>query len=165
MKLNHCGNVIWIRIFVAVFMCLGVGGIGAATSIDPSLDGWFNRLQRPSFAPPNWLFGPVWSVLYVMMGVAAAGVWQAGARTPEVRRALVLFLIQLVCNGIWSPLFFGAHRIGWAFVDIILLWVAISFTIQAFYRVARWTAWVLLPYWGWVTFATALNAAYWKLNP
>lgn len=154
----------WMKWPLAVGVCLLVGMIGALTSVNPNLDAWYSQLNRPSFAPPNSVFGPVWTVLYIMMGICAAVVWRRGLRKPGVRLALILFSMQLVLNGLWSPLFFGAHALGWALVDIILLWFVIGLTIAAFARVSGPAAIGLLPYWAWVTFATALNAAYWWLN-
>lgn len=149
---------------LAVGVCLLMGVGGALFSSNPNLDAWYNNLNRPSFAPPNRVFGPVWTVLYIMMGLCAAAIWRRGLQTPGVRRALLLFMVQLFLNGIWTPLFFGAHAIGWALVDIVLLWMAIGLTIGAFYRVSHLAALGLLPYWGWVSFAAALNVAYWWLN-
>jgi tryptophan-rich sensory protein len=154
----------WIKWPIAMGLCLLVGGVGALSSVNPNLDGWYGSLNRPSFAPPNWVFGPVWTVLYIAMGLCAGAVWHRGLCAPGVRPALILFLVQLFLNGIWSPLFFAAHAIGWALVDIVLLGCAIGLTIRFFYRVSPVAAWGLLPYWAWVSFATALNASYWWLN-
>jgi tryptophan-rich sensory protein len=154
----------WVKWPLAVGGCLLVGIIGALSTVNPNLDGWYGSLNRPSFAPPNSVFGPVWTVLYVTMGLCAAAVWRRGLKAPGVRTALILFLIQLLLNGVWSPLFFGAHRIGWALVDIVLLWIAIGWTLTAFLRVSRAAGLGLIPYWAWVSFATLLNAGYWWLN-
>ena len=159
-----CCRYGWVKWPLAVVICLLVGVGGATFSVSPNLDAWFSSLNRPSFAPPNSVFGPVWTVLYVMMGLSAAAVWRRGLQTPGVPGALLLFVVQLFLNGIWTPLFFGAQAIGWALVDIVLLWASIGLTTRAFARISGPAALGLLPYWAWVTFATVLNAAYWWLN-
>lgn len=123
--------------------------------------GWYGQLAQPTWAPPAWLFGPVWTLLYVLMGVSTWGVWlRRGWSAP-----LGLWLLQLALNTAWTPVFFGARQIGWALVEIVALWVAIVATVVAFARVAAWPAWLLAPYLAWVSFATALNFALWRLNP
>jgi benzodiazapine receptor len=120
----------------------------------------YASLIRPAWAPPSWLFGPVWTVLYATMAVAAWLVW----RRVGLDRALVPFAVQLLLNAAWTPLFFGAGRYGWALVDIVALWLAIAVTIVVFWRVSRPAALLLVPYWLWVTFASALNASILALN-
>ena len=128
-----------------------------------SVDDWYAELAKPSWNPPSWLFGPVWSLLYVMMGVAAWRVWLHGG-WPAQTRPLTAFVVQWGLNAIWTPLFFGWHQIGWALVDIVGLWLAIGLTIVLFFRVSRLAGLLLLPYWAWVTFATALNFTLWRMN-
>ncbi len=124
---------------------------------------WYESLNKPPLNPPNWIFGPVWTVLYGMMAVAAWRVWRkAGLRGS--RSALVLFGLQLVINAAWSALFFGAQQPLWALIDIGALWLAIVSTIWAFGRIDRVAAGLLLPYLAWVTFAGYLNAMLWWLN-
>ena len=137
--------------FVAV-----VGGIAAG-----SARSTYAALELPSWAPPGWLFGPVWTVLYVMIGIAGWLLWRApgGRGTP-----LVLWVVQLVLNLVWTPLFFGADRYGIALMEIVLLWCFIVATIAAGWRVSRLAALLLVPYLAWVSFATALNASVWWLN-
>ncbi len=106
----------------------------------------------------------VWPVLYVMMGVSAYLVWKNGIEQKRVKIALAIFILQLVLNGIWAPIFFGLHLIGWALVEIVLLWVAIVATIVVFWRISRPAALLLIPYILWVSYAVALNAAFWALN-
>jgi len=125
---------------------------------------WFASLHKPAWNPPGWIFGPVWSVLYTMMAVAAWLVWQRGGFAAQ-RRPLALFLAQLVLNAAWTPLFFGLHRPGLALAVIILLWLAIAATLLSFRPVSRAAAWLLVPYLAWVSFATVLNGALWRLNP
>jgi tryptophan-rich sensory protein len=124
---------------------------------------WYSSLQKPSWNPPGWIFGPVWTALYTMMAVAAWLVWKRGGFTAQ-RRPLTTFLVQLALNAAWTPLFFGLHRPGLAFAEILLLWLAIIATLAAFRRVSRIAAWLLVPYLAWVSFAAALNFALWRLN-
>lgn len=124
---------------------------------------WYATLKKPSWNPPGWIFGPVWSALYTMMAVAAWLVWQRGGFVAQ-RRPLALFLAQLGLNALWTPLFFGLHRPGLAFAEILLLWVAIAATLAAFRRVNQATVWLLAPYLLWVSFAAVLNFELWRLN-
>jgi tryptophan-rich sensory protein len=125
---------------------------------------WYPTLVKPSFTPPDWLFAPVWTVLYLALGVAAYGVWRLGIGVPGVKRALGVFLVQLLLNGLWSLLFFGLQSPGAALVDIALLWLFVGWTTYLFGLLAPWTLFLLLPYWAWVTFAAALNFEIWRLN-
>ncbi|MEU8814764.1 TspO/MBR family protein [Actinoplanes sp. NPDC048796] len=148
----------WIALLVfgfAVFVAAAIGGLGVAgTSTE------YNSLQQPAWAPPSWLFGPVWTVLYVMIALAGWLVWQRAGFT----RPLWLYTAQLVLNAIWTPLFFGAGQYGLAFADIAVLWLLIGATVVTFWKVHRGAALLLLPYWAWVTYASALNLAIWQLN-
>jgi benzodiazapine receptor len=150
------GLVTWLVVsFIA-------GGIGGAASIHAS--SFYARLARPEWAPPSFVFGPVWTVLYALMGIAAWLVWRIdGFRA--ARGAFSLFLIQLALNAIWSWLFFGWHRGALAFADIMLLWTAIIGTMVAFWRVRALAGALLVPYLLWVSFASVLNFAVWQLNP
>lgn len=144
-----------------VALTLVVGAIGARATL-PEIPGWYAQLAKPSFTPPNWVFGPVWTTLYIAMAVAAWLVWRTPgkARTP----ALALWGVQLALNLVWSLLFFGEHRIGLALVDIVVLLLAIVTTILAFTRLSSVAALLLVPYLAWVGYATALNFAIWRLN-
>ena len=124
---------------------------------------WYASLKKPSWNPPGWIFGPVWSALYTMMAVAAWLVWKRGGFAVQ-RRPLALFLIQLALNAAWSPLFFGLHWPGVACAEIVLLWAAIGTTLVAFRSVSRVAAWLLAPYLAWVSFAAVLNFTLWRLN-
>lgn len=124
---------------------------------------WYAALNKPAWNPPGWIFGPVWSALYTMMAVAAWLVWRRGGFAAQ-RWPLGLFLVQLVFNAVWTPLFFGLHRTGLAFVEILLMWLAIAWTLAAFWRVHRVAAWLLAPYLLWVGFAAVLNGTLWWLN-
>jgi benzodiazapine receptor len=134
------------------------GSLAAISAADQ-----YGSLVQPAWAPPTWLFGPVWTVLYVTIAVAGWLVWRrdgwSGART-----ALTVFAVQLVLNALWTPLFFGAGLFGVAFVEIVLLWLSIVATIVLFARHSRPAAALLVPYLAWVTFASALNLAIWFLN-
>jgi tryptophan-rich sensory protein len=136
--------------------------IGATASV--SAGPFYAELVRPSWSPPGWIFGPVWSVLYAMMGVAAWLVWRARGFS-GAGPALGLFLVQLAVNALWSWLFFGWRQGALAFVDILVLWVLIVATIVTFRRASRVAATLLVPYLAWVTFASLLNFSVWRLNP
>jgi len=122
--------------------------------------GEYQSLDRPSWAPPSWLFGPVWTLLYAMIAVAGWLVWRRTGWTG----ALTPYATQLVLNALWTPIFFGFGRYGLALADIVVLWFLIGATIWLFRRESRTAAALLVPYWAWVTFATALNATIWHLN-
>ena len=150
------------RLVVALATPLAVAFVsGLATAA--GVRDWYPSLVKPSFTPPDWLFGPTWTVLYIMMGIALWWVWRRQGEVP-VRTPLILFTAQLALNALWSVLFFGLRWPGAALVDILLLWVAIGLTILAFRRVSVRAAVFMLPYWAWVTFAAALNASIWVLN-
>ena len=129
-----------------------------------AISDWYAYLNKPSFTPPDWLFGPVWTLLYLLMAVSAFLVWQKGLANPVVKIALVLYLLQLILNGLWTPLFFGARMPLLAFCEIVVLWGAIVFTILAFARVSTPAAVLLLPYIAWTSFAAVLNFSIWLLN-
>jgi len=152
-----------IRLLAFLLVPLLVGaGSGFLTS--GAVRDWYPSLVRPSFAPPSWIFGPVWTALYLMMGLAAWLVWRKAGSTPAGRVALGLFAVQLVLNGLWSVLFFGLRAPGPALIEIVVLWVGIAATLRAFWRLDAGAGWLLVPYLCWVTFATALNAGFWWLN-
>ena len=125
---------------------------------------WYAGLQKPAWNPPNWIFGPVWTLLYTMMAIAAWLVWRRGGFVRH-QKALCLFLLQLCFNALWSPLFFGMHQPMLAFVDLVVLWLLLLGTVAAFWKTSRVAGTMLLPYLAWVTFAGALNWTLWKLNP
>ena len=143
-------------------LCLAVGTLSAAVTA-PAITSWYPTLVKPSFNPPNWIFVPVWTTLYVLMAIAAWLVWRR-AGFAAARTALFLFIVQIVLNSLWSLLFFGLHRIDLALADVVLLLVAIVATALAFRRHSAMAALLLVPYLAWVSFATALNFAIWRLN-
>jgi tryptophan-rich sensory protein len=147
---------------VFVGLCLAVGALGGWVTAD-SVKTWYTTINKPSFTPPNWVFGPVWTVLYVLMGIAGWRVW-CKARPDQLRVPLALFAVQLALNLAWSVVFFGAHRIGGAVVVIVGLEAAILATMVAFRRIDGLAALLLVPYALWVVFAAVLNIAAWQLN-
>ncbi|MEF2147428.1 TspO/MBR family protein [Luteimonas sp. FXH3W] len=136
--------------------------IGGAASVRAA--PFYAQIVRPDWAPPGYLFGPVWTVLYALMGVAAWLVWRVGGFR-AAKTALLLFLVQLALNALWSWLFFGWHRGGLAFADILVLWTLIAATLVAFWRIRPLAGALLIPYLLWVSFACALNYSVWQLNP
>ena len=154
-------DVIALILFVA--LCLGIGALGASVTAT-SVQTWYAGLVKPSFNPPDEVFGPVWTVLYILMGVAAWRVWRSADRD-TTRGPLTLFALQLAINLGWSVVFFGLHKIASAVATIVVLDVAVLVTMLAFRSVDRLAALLMLPYVAWVAFATVLNVAIWRLNP
>jgi len=147
-----------------LFFILATLIVGAAGSVvtEPNIATWYAGLVHPSFAPPNWLFAPVWTTLYVVMAVAAWRVWRlAGTRSPE----MIAYAMQLIFNFAWSAIFFAAHQIGLALVEIGLLLALILATTILFWRRDRLAGLLFLPYLAWTIFAAFLNHAFWALNP
>lgn len=147
-----------------VLVCLGAGAIGSVFTF-ASVKDWFPVLIKPWFAPPNWLFGPVWTTLYILMGISLYLVWLEGWKKIQVREAVYLFLAHLVVNAAWSGLFFGLRSPLAGFLCIIVLWSLILALIMKFYRIRHAAAYLLVPYLAWVSFASILNFAIWQLNP
>lgn len=154
-----------------------IGSIFTMDAIAPSAGSgqasWYTGIVKPAWNPPSWVFGPVWITLYAMMGIASYLVWRKKdsrslgndrVARRRVRGALTIFGVQLFLNAIWSVIFFGMHNPGWAFVDIVLLWIAIVATIGVFWRISKPAAWLLVPYILWVSFAGFLNYTIWTLN-
>jgi len=151
------GLIIWI----AVSFCAGLIG---SRFTGPAVASWYADTNKPAWTPPNFLFGPVWSALYLMMGVAAWLVWRK-AGFSGASAAMVLFGLQLIANAAWSLIFFGMRRFDLAFVEIVILWVLILATLIAFWRHETTAGLLMLPYLAWVSYASALNYAIWRLNP
>jgi len=156
-------KVDWIALFGFIVISQAAGVAGSIFTA-PAIPGWYEMLAKPMLTPPGWVFGPVWTILYVLMGVAAFIIWRQGLRKRPVRIALGLFFVQLVLNTLWSILFFGLQNPAAAFVGILVLWAAILATIIAFAKLSRTAAWLLVPYLLWVSFATYLNYMIWMLN-
>ena len=152
-----------LKISLSVGGCLLVGAIGAyATAV--GVDNWYPKLNKPAFNPPNWLFGPVWTLLFILMGIAAGIVWHKGFYHKWVQTALYHFGFQLLLNAAWSVLFFGLQQPLWALLNIIALFVMILLTIKWFKVVNKTAAYLLVPYALWVAFAAVLNFEIWRLN-
>jgi tryptophan-rich sensory protein len=147
---------------VCIVLCLLVEVI-ASWATSSSVRSWYVRLQKPAWTPPGWVFGPVWTVLYVSMGIAAWFVWRSRA-TAAITLPLSLFGVQLGLNLLWSFVFFSWRQPGWAFFEIVLLWLAVAATLLAFWPVSRPAAYLLVPYLSWVSYAAALNFAIWRAN-
>lgn len=145
------------RLAACLVLCVGIGAVqGIVTR--PQIAGWYSELAKPSWTPPSSVFPVVWTTLYIMMAVALWRLWEKVAPSPARNRAITLFLIQLALNAAWSPLFFGAHAVRAALIEIVVLAIAIALTIMASARVDRIAAWLLAPYLAWVAYATTLNA-------
>ena len=154
-------------LFIKIIICLVVtfsAPVFASFVMEPGGSDWYANLNKPFFNPPGWVFGPVWTVLYILMAISAALVWQKGLDRPKVRIAMGLYLVQLILNALWTPLFFGLEMPLLAFIDIVLLWAGIIFTILAFFRVSKVAASLMVPYLVWTTFAAVLNFSLWYLN-
>jgi translocator protein len=160
---NHIQSMMRIvKLIVALLLPLAVGALAGRFTAS-AIPGWYATLNQPSFNPPNWVFAPVWTALYLLMGISFYLIWQMPPNRQR-NRAIAIFLGQLALNFAWSFLFFYFKRIGWALVDIVLLWASIAAMLWAFYKLKPWAAWINVPYILWVSFATALNMAYYWLN-
>jgi tryptophan-rich sensory protein len=152
-----------VKLVISLVACQCAGLVGSIFT-SPAIPIWYATLEKPPFSPPNWLFAPAWGTLYLLMGVAAFLVWRQGFSKEGVKSALTIFLVQLVINALWSVVFFGLKSPIAGVVVIVVLWVAILFTILKFFRLSVAAGSLLIPYILWVSFATALNIAIWMLN-
>ena len=152
-----------VKLIVSLAVCQAAGFIGSIFT-RPAISTWYAGLMKPGFTPPDWVFGPVWVSLYVLIGIAAFLVWRRGFHHQVVRRALAFFGVQLVLNALWSYFFFGLRSPLAGLVEIIILGIAIILTVRAFLQVSRTAGLLLIPYFLWVSFATGLNLAIWWLN-
>lgn len=175
-----------IKFLASIIICELAGSIGAIFTT-PQINSWYSTLNKPSFNPPNWIFGPVWTTLFILMGISLYLVWTSNfgvknelkfkSKKPinklskkflsgswQKANIILIFATQLILNVLWSVVFFGAHSPSWAFFVLLMLWVSILFTIINFYRVSKIAAWLLLPYILWVSFAGFLNLLIWLLN-
>jgi tryptophan-rich sensory protein len=153
----------WIALACAVAVCFVAAAIGSVYT-RPAIPVWYASLQKPIFSPPNWLFGPVWTLLYLSMAVAVWLVWRERGFAGGAALPLTLFAAQLALNALWSIIFFGWRRPDLALVEIFFLWAAIFSTILSFRRISPSAAWLMWPYLLWVTFAAFLNLSIWRLN-
>jgi|SRR5271165_3570372 len=149
-----------MRLILCILVCLGAAGIGSLLTT-PALSPWYASLRKPCWTPPNWLFGPVWTILFLAMAIAAWLVWRKVGFTAA---PVQLFLLQLLLNVAWSALFFRLRSPGLAFAEIVTLWFAILATSIGFWRAVPAASWLLFPYLIWVSYATALNFSIWRLN-
>lgn len=153
----------WLALIGFVALSQAAGVVGSLFTVS-NIPSWYATLLKPELAPPNWVFGPVWTTLYLLMGIAAFLVWRRGVSRPAVHRALVVFYLQLAINVLWSVLFFGFQSPLLGLFDIAALWLAIALSIKLFYKVSPRAAYILLPYLAWVSFASYLNFMIWSLN-
>ena len=152
------------KLCISVLACQCAGFIGSIFTT-PSIPTWYATLQKPLFTPPSWLFAPAWITLYLLMGISAFIIWRRGVDNRRVREALIVFLIQLILNSLWSIVFFGLKSPLYGVVVIVALWMAILFTIFRFFKLSSTAGGLLLPYILWVSFAAVLNISIWVLNP
>jgi len=152
-----------IKLIASIAACQGAGLIGSLFTT-AAIPTWYAGLQKPFFTPPNWAFAPAWITLYILMAVAAFLIWRKGLDQKGVRFALIIFLIQLVLNTLWSIVFFGLESPLYGIIVIIALWIAILLTMIKFFKLSTIAGALLTPYIGWVSFAAVLNVAIWMLN-
>lgn len=160
-QINYMNNYLKLTIFIII--CELVGLISTPFTIN-SVQTWYQYLNKPFFSPPNWVFGPVWTLLYLLMGVSAYLIWRKGLKKKNIKPALIYFSVQLFFNFLWSIIFFGLHSPFVALIDIVLLLVTIFITILKFYNISKPAAYLLIPYILWVSFATLLNLSIILLN-
>lgn len=150
-----------LRLIISILLPQVTGALGALVTIS-SVGSWYQTINKPSFTPPSWVFGPAWTTLYILMGIALFLIWKSNH--PLKKQALWLFGIQLFLNGIWSPAFFGLESPILGLVIIVPLWIMIVVCIKVFFQVNKTASYLMVPYLLWVSFATALNASIWYLN-
>jgi translocator protein len=153
----------WLKLIISLVVPQAVAAGGAFFTVTGS-GSWYQQINRPEWNPPGWVFGPVWTALYIMMGVAFYLVWKSDVAKGIKQKAMGLWIAQLIANFFWSFIFFGQQQIGLAFIEIVVLWILILLTIFAFARINKLAAWLLVPYISWVSFAAMLNFAIWQLN-
>jgi translocator protein len=151
------------RLILSVLIVFLAGSIGSLATL-PEITTWYASLAKPAWTPPDWVFGPVWSTLYVLMGIALFLVWRQGLDRRDVKYAILIFGVQLLLNVLWSVVFFGLHSILGGFILILLLWIAILVNILAFYIISRAAGLLLIPYLIWVSIASYLNYSVYLLN-
>ena len=152
------------KIIIAILICEAAGVIGSFFTT-PAITTWYSEVRKPTFVPPNWLFAPAWITLFLLMGISAGIIWNRGLENKNIKAALSVFGAQLALNILWSLLFFGLKSPFLAFLEIILLWLAILINIISFCKISKTAGLLLLPYILWVSFAALLNFSVWQLNP
>lgn len=154
-----------MKLFISILIQLLIGGISGYFTAS-GVEGWYAAANKPWFNPPNWIFAPVWTTLYILMGIALYLVWKNDTIKISAKQlAIIVFAVQLILNFFWSLIFFKLQQPGWAFAEIIAMWLAIIATILLFGKISSAAAWLLVPYICWVSFAAVLNYSIWKLNP
>lgn len=153
----------WMKLVISIGIPVAVGAI-AGLFTNTEINTWYQDIDKPTWQPPGWVFGPVWTLLYVLMGVAFYLVWKSNAPAKAKRMAITLWVIQLVFNFFWSFIFFRQHQIDWALAEILVLWFFILLTIIYFSRISKLAAWLMVPYISWVSFASLLTYAIYQLN-
>ncbi len=153
-----------LKLVISVAVCLMAGAVGSIFNI-AAIPTWYATINKPFFNPPNWVFAPVWTALFVLMGVALYLVWREGYGKKAVKPGVNMFAVQLALNVLWSAIFFGLKNPAFAFAEIAALWLAIALTMCNFKKVSKTAFWLLVPYICWVTFASVLNLSIWLLNP
>ncbi len=151
------------RLIISIIIPLLIGAISGFFTSE-AVNSWYLTVQKPSFNPPNWIFAPVWTTLYILMGIAFYLIWKSEENTKVKRQAMLFYGIQLGLNFLWSILFFYLQQPGWALVEILFMWGMILLTILWFRKISPTAAWLLVPYICWVSFAIILNYSIWKLN-
>ncbi|PIV17069.1 MAG: TspO protein [Flavobacteriales bacterium CG03_land_8_20_14_0_80_35_15] len=151
-----------IKLIISIALPLALGALAGLFTAQ-SIPEWFATLNKPSFNPPNWIFGPVWTTLYIIMGISFFLIWNQ-EMSKERNLAILVFMLQLVFNFGWSFIFFYFNMIGFALIEIILLWISIAFTLVLFYKIKPIASYINIPYLLWVTFATVLNGSFYFLN-
>jgi len=152
-----------MKLILSVVICQIVGGVGAIFT-SSSISTWYPNLIKPAFTPPNWMFAPVWTILYLLMGVSLFLILVKREEKGTLTPALTIFAVQLTLNGLWSYLFFGLRNPLYGFIGIILLWVMILLTMLEFSKISRLASMLLIPYLAWVTIAATLNFYLWRMN-
>ena len=153
----------YLKLFICIAICLAIGGVSGYFTTS-EITTWYATLNKPSFNPPNWIFGPVWSILYFLMGISLWLIWKNEISSSIKYKAIFIFAIQLILNFFWSIIFFSLHQLSFALAEIILMWFFILFSIIRFHPISKTAAYLLIPYLCWVSFATVLNFAIWRLN-
>jgi tryptophan-rich sensory protein len=149
----------WFTLLLFILLCEAAGILGSVFTIK-AIPTWYKNLRKPSFNPPSWIFGPVWTILYLLMGISGYLILESNAKS----FVLILFFVQLILNAIWTPIFFGAKKLGLAFIELAFMWLAILLTIIFSWHISTLAALLLLPYLFWVSFAGLLNFSLWQLN-
>lgn len=152
-----------VKLLISIIIPLAIGATSGLFT-ETGVGSWYQNIQKPSWNPPGWVFGPVWTALYIMMGISLYLVWKSDARPSLKKLAILLFALQLGLNFFWSLIFFNQQAIGWALVEILVLWLSILATIFVFAKINNTAAWLLVPYISWVSFASILTYTIWKLN-